>query len=213
MDVELELFYETSILDFREQNLENENEEFADVLKEYKDGLLLFALMEKEIWNKGSKDTLGLKMFYNDNTDKYQSKDKLKATISSASKKDIAQKVKSYLESGKTENEIKAELNSNDTQNVIFTSGAFELDNSKLPKDLEIKIGVSEVYQHNGSFHVLNISEIVASKQKTLEEAKGTVINDYQNKIEQDWLQDLKQKFKVEVNQSVLNALKSKISK
>ncbi len=43
------------------ENLETEFPDFAAVMNEYRDGLLLFDLMEKEIWNKSKTDTLGLK--------------------------------------------------------------------------------------------------------------------------------------------------------
>ena len=45
-------------------NLENKFPEFKDVMEEYRDGLLLFDLMEKEIWEKSKNDTIGLENFY-----------------------------------------------------------------------------------------------------------------------------------------------------
>ncbi|WP_296344624.1 peptidylprolyl isomerase [Winogradskyella sp.] len=213
LDTELQAFYEQSILNFREENLENENQDFADVLKEYKDGLLLFALMEKQIWNTASKDTTGLKAYYEANISKYQWEDRINTTIASAASKDVAEKIRVMLVEGKNEEEIKTILNSGKTQNVMFTSGIFEKSNQKLPKDLKLNLGTSGVYKYNGGFHVFNISEILPSANKTLKEARGNVVNDYQNKIEKDWHQTLRNKFKVEVDQKVLKQLKSKISK
>lgn len=212
LDKELELFYEQSVLQFREDNLVNENEEFADVLQEYRDGLLLFALMEKEIWNKASKDSVGLKKYYDANKTNYQWKDRVDATMASASTKAIAEKIKNLMDSGKTEEEIKAVLNSEKKQNVIFTSGIFEKSNSKIPSNLEFKKGVSQIYEHNGGFHVFKINEVLKSGLKTLNEARGSVVNDYQTQIEDDWLENLRSRFKVDVNQKELNRLKSKIN-
>ena len=48
VEKEYESFIESSILQYREDNLEVENIEYANILKEYRDGLLLFDLMEKE---------------------------------------------------------------------------------------------------------------------------------------------------------------------
>lgn len=213
LDKELNAFYEQSVLNFREENLENENPEFASILKEYKDGLLLFALMEKEIWNKASKDTLGLQAFYNAHTSNYQWKDRITASIASTSSEALARKIKGEFEKGKSKNEIEEVLNTEKEQNTIFTTGTFEKNDQKLPEGLQFKLGVSDVYEHNGGFHVFNISEVLPSSGKKLEEVRGLVINDYQNKIEKDWLEGLRKKFKVEVNQKVLSKLKSKISK
>ena len=49
--------------------------EYAYVLKEYEDGLLLFELMQQKIWNKSSKDTLGLKTYFLENKEKYNSEE------------------------------------------------------------------------------------------------------------------------------------------
>ncbi|GGI57251.1 peptidylprolyl isomerase [Winogradskyella haliclonae] len=212
LDKELELFHENSVLKFREDNLENENQEFADILQEYRDGLLLFALMEKQIWNKASKDTIGLKTYYEANKAKYIWEDRVDVIIASSGDKAIAKSVQNLVKSGKTQEEIKKALNSNDKQNVIFTSGVFEVSNSKLPKDMELVTGVSDIYEHNQAYHVINIKEILLSGNKTLEDAKGSVVNDYQNKIEEDWLLKLREKFKVDVDKKVLKQLKSKIN-
>jgi peptidyl-prolyl cis-trans isomerase SurA len=66
-----EEFKDKEILGYYKENLEKTEPEFAYVLKEYKDGLLLFELMQEKIWNKSSKDTLGLKNYYTSNKSKY----------------------------------------------------------------------------------------------------------------------------------------------
>lgn len=64
-------FKDKEILAYYKENLEKTEPEFAYILKEYKDGLLLFELMQEKIWNRSSKDTLGLKNYYSTNTAKY----------------------------------------------------------------------------------------------------------------------------------------------
>jgi len=212
LETEFELFYEQSVLDFREKNLVNENEDFADILKEYKDGLLLFELMEKEIWNKASKDSIGLKNYYNTNKSKYKWEDRVDVVIASAGTKEIAERVKNLIGSGKTVNNIKTILNTDEKQNIIFTSGLFEKYNPKLPEDLEFKKGTSMVYEHNQGFQVYDIKDVLPSGFKTLKEARGTVVNDYQNQIEEQWLEGLRRKYRVDVNNKVLKRIKSKLN-
>lgn len=213
LDTELPLFYEQSILKFREANLANENEEFADVIKEYRDGLLLFALMEKEIWNKASKDSIGLKEYYGTHKENYTWNDRVDATIFSVSNKEIANDIQKMLESNKTEDDIKAKYNTGEKQNIIFTSGIFEKSNPKLPVNLKFSKGISKVYQHNDGFHVFDVKNVLKANNKTLKEARDNVVNDYQTQIEKDWLKSLREKFKVEVNKKQLKRLKSKIGK
>ena len=60
-------FLDISVKQYHEQNLENVNEEFAQVVGEYRDGLLLFDLMEDKIWNAAKNDSVALQEFYNKN--------------------------------------------------------------------------------------------------------------------------------------------------
>jgi peptidyl-prolyl cis-trans isomerase SurA len=111
----------------------------------------------------------------------------------------------------KPEEENTIALNTEDKQNVIFTKGTFDTGDSKLPPDFEIKKGISKVYAHNEAFHVMDIKAVLPAGIKTLEEAKGNVINDYQAEIETNWLEALHERFKVEVNQDALKVIKAKI--
>jgi len=211
IDKELDKFFERSILQYREDNLELENEDFANILKEYRDGLLLFDLMEKEIWNKASKDTLGLEAYFQKHTSKYQWNERVDVIIASSGNKSNAEQALSLMKKQKSEEEIKSTLNTEKENNIIFTKEVFNINDNKLPKDFEIEEGISEIYEHNGAFHVINVIAILPAGNKTLEEAKGNVINDYQEELERNWIDSLYQNFSVEVNDKALQAVKEKI--
>lgn len=68
-------FKDQEILSYYKENLEKTEPEFAHTLQEYKDGLLLFELMQRKIWDKSSKDTLGLKNYYTNNITNYDTKE------------------------------------------------------------------------------------------------------------------------------------------
>lgn len=76
-------FKDAEILSYYKDNLEKLEPEFAYTLQEYKDGLLLFELMQQKIWEKSSKDTLGLKNFFDANLANYEPKelDKIKGEV------------------------------------------------------------------------------------------------------------------------------------
>ncbi|WP_179339433.1 peptidylprolyl isomerase [Winogradskyella ludwigii] len=211
VEKEFKSFFDKTILQYREDNLELENQDYANILKEYRDGLLLFDLMETEIWNKASKDTLGLETFYNKNKSKYQWTDRVDAVIASSADKSFMKKIGKMMKKGKSEAEIEAKLNKNDEQNVIFTKGIYKVDDPTLPSNFQAKKGISDTYKHNESFHVINVLEVLPAGQKSLDEAKGNVINDYQTEIEANWINDLYSRYKIEVNQDVLSAIKAKI--
>ena len=212
IDNEFDKFFENSILQYREDNLEFENEDFANILKEYRDGLLLFDLMEKEIWNKASKDTIGLEAYYQKHKTQYQWNERVDVIIATSANEDYAKKALKMMKNGKPEADIKEALDTDSKKNIIFTKGTFSVDDPKLPTNLEVKQGVSEIYVHNDAFHVIDIKSVLPAGNKTLEEAKGNVINDYQAEIEANWIDSLHKRFKVEINEKALEKVKAKIN-
>ena len=68
-------FLNEEIFRYFKENLKNTNPELAKILKEYEEGLLVFDLMQQKVWNKSSKDTLGLKNYFYKNKAKYTFKD------------------------------------------------------------------------------------------------------------------------------------------
>ena len=66
-------FIDYNALEFYKNNLENENPEYRFVINEYREGLLLFNLMQEKIWTLKDSDTINLREFYNKNINKYVS--------------------------------------------------------------------------------------------------------------------------------------------
>ncbi len=205
-------FLESELLLYQRENLENENQEFAHVLKEYRDGLLLFDLMEKQVWNAASKDTLGLEAYYNANKSKYMWNDRVGGTMFSSADEKVIKNVIKALNEGTTVEAIESKFNSDDAQNVIKTSALFQAGDQNLPTDFEFKKGISKVYHHNDAYHVFVVKEVKLESQKTLEEARGKVISDYQNQIEADWIKALNERYNVVINKKVLKKVKSQIA-
>lgn len=210
---EFKTFQEGKILKYHEDNLEFENEDYAQILKEYRDGLLLFDLMEKEIWNAATQDTMGLKAYYDTHKSAYIWKDRVDVVMATAAKQSAIETVKAMMEQGASDEDISKQLNSEAEQKVIFTKGVMETDHQALPKNLELKEGVSKVYTYNDAYHVLMVNKVMPSANKTYEEAKGKVISDYQNNIEDNWLKSLNERYKVEIHPKALNTVKNKIQK
>lgn len=192
-------------------NLETEFPEFSAVMDEYRDGLLLFDLMEKEIWEKAKTDSIGLQKFYQANSNKYVWGNRVDAVVLSSTNKDFAKKALKLLKKGKTADEIKTELNKNDKVNVMSNSGIFDENSDALPKNTSKKEGVSDVISDGEYFYVVKINKNLPAGSKTLEEARGKVINDYQQYLEEKWVDDLKNEFKVNVNQPVFEKVKSQM--
>ena len=204
LDQELSQYYD--------DNLEKEFPEFSAVMDEYRDGLLLFDLMEKEIWNKSKTDSLGLKAFYDKNISNYQWKNRLDVTILSSTNSDVIKKAAKYLKSNKTVDFIKEKLNVKDgAVNIMAKVGVFEEGNESLPKNLKFEAGISEIIKEGEYYFVTKVNATLPAGPKALDECKGKAINDYQQFLEDNWVKDLKNEFKVEVNQTVFENIKKQL--
>jgi peptidyl-prolyl cis-trans isomerase SurA len=193
-------------------NLEKRYPEFAQVMEEYRDGLLLFDLMEKEIWDKAKNDTVGLQKYYDANKAKYQWKARVETQVySSTSEKDI-KSTRAFLLKNKTAYYIKQKLNTGGKVNVIEKSGTFEQDSETLPRQAVWKTGVSEVIKDGNYYYVLNTSKLLPAGQKTLDEAKGHVVNDYQQYLEDNWVNELNKEFTVKVNAAAFEKVKKDLN-
>ena len=208
---EFKTFQEKMLLKYHEDNLEFENEEFGHILKEYRDGLLLFDLMENEVWNAASKDSVGLENYYNTHKNQYVWKNRVDAIVFSSASRDDISKVVEYLNDSKNAEDITAEMNTDKSQKVIVTKGIMELNHQALPKGFEFKEGVSEIYEHHDAFLVIDVLKVLPETNKTLEEARGKVVSDYQNFIEENWVDSLNKRYEVVVDQKVLSKIKSQI--
>ncbi len=206
-----EAFLNENLVKYQEDNLENENEEFAYIVEEYRDGLLLFDLMENTIWNTAKTDTIEIKEYYNNHKSNYTLPKRVDAVVASSTKQKTLKKVSKLLEEGMALDQIKSLVNSNEKVEVIFTSDIMDATHQALPKEFLFKKGISKIYKHNDAFVVVQVKEILPETQKTFDEAKGTVISDYQIYKEEKWLKKLAEKYKVVINQETLKKVKSQI--
>jgi peptidyl-prolyl cis-trans isomerase SurA len=84
--------------------------------------------MDKEIWTKAKTDTLGINIFFKNNTKNYLWKKRYKVDILSSTDKIIIDKAQNFLKKGKTIDYIKEKLNQEGKINVMVKSGLFEED-------------------------------------------------------------------------------------
>lgn len=203
-------FKNERIINYFKSHLEETNKEFAIIYQEYKDGLLLFELLQKNIWEKSEKDTIGLLKYFEANKSKYTWKKRAELSIASCTSLEKAKLVKLYLEENKTIDEIKIFVNEGATIHVLFSSGKLEEGNSKLPKNYEMKIGVSKIYiEKSNQYIIVKTDKIILPSSKKIDETRGEVINDYQIYLEEKWVEDLRKKYKIRLNKKALKKLKS----
>lgn len=192
-------------------NLEREFPDFKNVMDEYRDGLLLFDLMEKEIWDKSKTDTIGLQNFYNLNKSKYNWKERFDVDILSSTDATVIESAQKMLQKGKSIEYIKSKLNKKDKVAIMVKSGLFEKNYDILDKISNLTMGSNNTYKDANYSFVVHVKNIKPAEIKALEDFKSKVINDYQQYLESTWVDELKKEFKISINTAVFENVKQQL--
>ena len=205
-------FLDEQLTAYYDENLETEFPDFAYVMEEYRDGLLLFDLMEKEIWDRAKTDTIGLNTFYDEHKMEHMWKKRVDVTIASSTKQDIIKKAHALLKKKEKPQDIKDKLNVDNVINVMMNSGVFEEGSDALPKTMKYDVGVSDVFSEGEYYFVTKVDKIMPAGVKTLEECKGKLINEYQQYLELRWVDDLKSEFTIKINNDAFEHVKKQLN-
>ena len=197
---------------YADEHLEQKYPELRHLVQEYHDGILLFEVSLREVWDKAAKDTVGLENFFKANKKKYctwtaprwkgyliQAKDKssmkaAKAIIKSAE----ADSVQSY---------IARRVNCDSVTYVKVQHGLWEQGKNGAVD----KYGLKDKKATFTPNEELPIVECVGKKIKNPEEwsdEKGKVTTDYQDYLEAEWVKKLREKYPVVLNQEVWEKIK-----
>ena len=189
-------FVDVSIMQMEEEKIIHNNPEYAYLLKEYYEGILLFEIMEKEVWNKASEDSVGQLAYFNSHHSNYQAGERVRASLYSSKNNGFEGPLKTLLEAG-DEKKIQDFI----SQNKIKTEKGFYKADEKpvLQKVLWAK-GIYPV-ENNGMYYLASLMEILPAGNMSFEEARSGIISDYQTFLEQRWIGQLKAKYVVKVNE------------
>ena len=212
VDELFEKFVDEQMIAYYNDNLENEFPEFKNVMDEYRDGLLLFDLMEKEIWNRAKNDTIGLNEFFKSNIKNYQWKKRYSVDILSSTDMKVIEKAQKFLKKGKSLEYIKEQLNKDGKINVMSKSGMYEEDYDVLPQFNGLSKGVTSIVSKDKYYFVVNVTDEKPAGAKELSECKGKVISDYQQYLENHWVDELKKEFTININKDVFSKVKNQLN-
>ena len=189
-------FVDASIMEMEEEKIMRENPEYGFLLKEYYEGILLFEIMEKEVWNKASDDSVGQVEYFNAHKANYQAGERAKATLYSSKEKGFEGQLKALLEAG-NENKIQEFISAN---KIKTESGFYNREEKPILQKVTWAKGIYPV-ENNGMYYLARLNDILPAGDMSFEEARSGVISDYQTFLEQNWITQLKKKYEVKVNE------------
>ncbi len=192
-----------TLLKYEESRLEEKYPEFRSLLQEYHDGILLFNISEKMIWQKAAADSSGLAAFYQTNKEKYLWPERYRGSVVRCATAAIRENAEKYLESGVTASEIPDLLNLPEGS-ISISEGTWQqgenpivdyyIWNGPQPENWDDQKG----FIHGGK---------IAPEPRELDESRGYHISDYQQYLEEEWIGELRKKYPVKVNRKLLKKM------
>lgn len=207
-----ENYKEFCINEYAKEKLKKENLEYAQLIQEYQNGLMIFELMDREIWKKANKDTIEQKKLYEQNKNKYLYKERIKSFVFKAKDASIISKIKSELNLNSSNNiseidkKLKQSIDSNSFYSFekIYEKGDMEIidKNEWMPNKI-----IEEYNKEQNMYTIYKLIETIPISIKPYNEVKGRIANEYQKIVEEKWVQYLKNKYKLSINQDILKSL------
>jgi peptidyl-prolyl cis-trans isomerase SurA len=199
-------FISLKAMDAEEKKLERENESYRMLLREYREGILLFSIMESEVWKKASADTAGQRLYYNANSFKYRAGERIRARLLSVADSLTAE---SFLERhNKGDSITSADLRKFRT---VTPFRNYEKGENKIIDKVVWMPGLYRT-EDRSVIWLVEIKRLIPPGLKTLQEARASVISDYQDEVEKKWLLELRKQFPVSVDEKAKKMIFKRLS-
>jgi peptidyl-prolyl cis-trans isomerase SurA len=208
------LYVDRTLNDFEENRLAQTNPDFKNLMDEYRNGIMIFELMDRNVWGKASKDTVGLKNFYSQNKNKYMWESGFNGSVyrfkdEAALKKGLAV-IQKNKGKGRDEELAKALNTESSADQFTYQRGRYEFSRFKEVPASEIKKGVpSKAIRANDGYYVVVMADEVFDQPtpKSLDEARGYAVAEYQDQLEKTWNAELRAKYPVTVDEPVFKSM------
>ena len=208
---QFEKFINQKIIDFEKTQLEAKHPDFKALMKEYRDGILLFEISDQKIWTKAIKDTAGLKEFYALNKATWIWPNRVNGTLFTSESKKTLKKVSSLKTKKSLSNDsIMSILNKDNLFNLKYENKIID-DFSKYNLTFDqLNKGYNGPFNYEEKLVLIYVEEKLPQRNKELKEAEGIIVSAYQNYLEDQWLTRLKKNHTITINHNTLYSIKQK---
>ena len=195
--------------DYYRNHLEEYNPEFAFQLTEFREGNLLFEIMQRKIWDKASTDSAGLRKYYEGHQDKYWWNSSADALLFTCRDAGTAEGLKARLQTHPIASW--RQMADSAATAIQADSGRYELAQIPNPGGTPIAAQTYTAFSTNPADNSVSFAYILEVYRerapRNFRDARGFVINDYQNWMEDQWVTQLKKKYPVKVEEKVVAGL------
>ncbi len=208
-----EMYYDFEkkiILDYEDSILEEKYDEFRIVMREYHDGLLLFDLQEKNVWKKATEDTIALQNYYADHAQQYCWNERVEVVIGTATRSDNLDRLRELIRSNVSVDEMRQTIK-NDSLRFLYVKHNYFQKGENEFVDLTpwVKDTIHEISNpKDRTTRIVHILDVRKPEPKSFKEAKGLVTADYQKVLEKKWMEAIRAKHPVVLNEKIFNKIK-----
>ena len=204
-------FTNQNLIEFEKTQLETKHPDFKALMKEYRDGILLFEISDQNIWTKAIKDTAGLKEFYKLNKDTWKWPNRINGTLFSSESKKTVNKVKTLkLKKSLSNDSIMSILNKDNLFNLKYENKIIDNFNKYNLTFDDLEKGFNGPFKFEEKWVLIYVEDKLPQRNKELKEAEGIIVSAYQNYLESQWLSSLKEKHEISINYETLYSIKQK---
>ena len=200
-------YQNVALMKYEETQLERKYPEYRNLINEYRDGMLLFEVSNKKVWEKASRDEEGLKAFFEKNRSDYKwTSPHVKGYLVQAKNDSIAKLVETIMNELDKDTMVNT-INKEFGKNVMIAKVLVEKGENSLVDN--IVFGTSPVRSANSMYEAYFLHDfVVINEPEEVDDVRGQVTGDYQNLLEQEWIEELKVKYPVSINQKELDKIK-----
>jgi len=201
------------VLDEKSTGLEAAHPDFASLMKEYEDGIILFKAEQQEVWNKVSVNDSALKVFYSNNKERFKFPNRVAYSEIEIDSDTLALMLYDSLSKGADFGEL-AERYNNDPE-LKAKKGAHDLepvtqdDFTKMADSMQVGEISEPIELMMGGFVIMKVMKKESERIKTYEEAGAELSNAFQEyeskRLEKLWLDRIKERYPVKQFKEQLN--------
>ena len=205
-------FKNNRIIQYEKDHLAEKYEDYRYLLNEYHDGILLFTIMEDVVWNEAVADSAGMHNYYDEHASQYSRSAGWLCTIYESPSQEVLNQVRAGFDGANstkllTESQkqgLESKFNASTPLSLQIEQGEYFSGEHKLLTEMQPTPG-DTVISNNGRWYLIQVHKEIPEGVQLYKEIRGRVMSDYQTYLEKLWVEQLRDKYPVVVNEEILN--------
>lgn len=211
LDEAMAAFADEQVIAYEDARLEQKHDDFRLLMEEYHDGILLFELTDRKVWSRAVKDSAGLQAYWAENEQDYRWKTRLTTRIYRCADAQAVEQIMAVAAAGGDVETTRREMISESPLSITVEESRTEVGLNPVVDAAYAKLGgtgITDPETIDGQLQFVEIITVTPPEQKTLEEARGKVIADFQDFLERTWIEELRASYPFEINRAALHAIR-----